>query len=92
MADYVRIYDGPEQNEDKLLLRTCGSQTIDGDSGNQTRFAFSKPLKSQGNEMLVVMDTDSDVQAKGFSARYKTVFLVFGFLFLNNFLDISLFR
>lgn len=75
-ADFVSIYDGPEKRDDKLLLRTCGAQTIGNDSTNQTRPGFTKPLRSKSNEMLVVMETDSDIQAKGFDAEYSTVFRI----------------
>ncbi|XP_055295203.1 cubilin homolog [Sitodiplosis mosellana] len=71
--DHVSIYDGSEMNEDKLLLKTCGSQTFGPDSGNQTaRPGFTKPLKSSANEMLIVMETDSSVTAKGFAAKFET--------------------
>lgn len=73
-ADFVSIYDGPEKKDDKLLLKTCGSQAIGTDSSNQTRLGFTKPLKSNSNEMLIVMETDHDTEAKGFDAEYETVF------------------
>lgn len=72
-ADSVQIYDGPEKRSDRLLLRTCGSQTIGPGTLNQTRPGFSAPLKSRGNEMLIVMEADHGLQAKGFAAQYSTV-------------------
>lgn len=73
-ADSVQVYDGPEKRSEKLLLRTCGSQSIFSDSSNQTaRPGFNRPLKSQSNEMLVVMEADHGLQAKGFAAEYSTV-------------------
>lgn len=72
-ADFVSIYDGPVKRADKLLLKTCGSQTIGLDSTNKTRPAFSKPLRSSGNEMLVIMETDDNIEAKGFDAGFSTV-------------------
>lgn len=75
MADYVSIYDGTEMKEDKLLLKTCGSQTFGPDVVNQTaRPGFTKPIRSSGNEMLVVMQTDDSIEAKGFAAQFETVF------------------
>lgn len=75
MADYVSIYDGSEMKEEKLLLKTCGSQTFGPDSVNQTvRLGFNKPVRSTGNEMLVVMETDDTIEAKGFAAQFETVF------------------
>lgn len=75
-ADYVLIYDGAERKDDKLLLKTCGSQTFGPDATNQTnRPGFTKPLKSQSNEMLVVMESDDNIQAKGFAAQFETVFM-----------------
>lgn len=74
-ADYVLVYDGPERKDDRLLLRTCGSQTFGPDAANQTsRPGFTKPLKSSSNEMLVVMETDDSIAAKGFAAQFETVF------------------
>lgn len=73
-ADSVQIYDGPEKREDKVLLKTCGSHTISQDSRNQTDSAgFTSQLKSSGNEMLIIMEADHGLQAKGFSAQYETV-------------------
>lgn len=76
-ADYVLIYDGFERKDEKLLLnRTCGSQTFGPDATNQTnRPGFNVPLKSQSNEMLVVMESDETTQAKGFAAQFETVFV-----------------
>ncbi|XP_031624566.1 cubilin homolog [Contarinia nasturtii] len=73
MADFVSIYDGKEMKNDKLLLRTCGSQPFVPDAVNQTaRPGFTKPIRSTGNEMLVVMETDSSIEAKGFKASFET--------------------
>lgn len=73
-ADSVQVYDGSEKRADKLLLKSCGSQIIGSDSNNQTkRPGFTEPLKSTGNEMLVIMDADHGVEAKGFAAEYSTV-------------------
>lgn len=70
----VQVYDGPEKRPDKLLLKSCGSQTIWPDSTNQTkRPGFTEPLKSTGNEMLVIMEADHGIEAKGFAAEYSTV-------------------
>lgn len=74
-ADYVSIYDGSEMKEEKLLLKTCGSQSFGPDAVNQTaRPGFTKPIKSSGNEMLVVMETDDSIEAKGFAAQFETVY------------------
>lgn len=71
--DSVAIYDGPEPKDDKLLLKTCGSQTMGPDSNGTARPGFTKPLRSRTNEMLIVMQTDETVEAKGFSAQYEMV-------------------
>lgn len=87
-ADFVSIYDGSERRDDKLLLKTCGSQTIGLDTNNnQTRLAFTKPLRSSGNEMLVIMETDDNIEAKGFGADFSTV-IFFTFDFIFEILDI----
>lgn len=73
-ADSVQVYDGPEKRADKLLLKSCGSQTIGTTDANQRkRPGFTEPLKSMGNEMLVVMEADHGIEAKGFAAEYTTV-------------------
>lgn len=73
-SDSVQVYDGSEKRADKLLLKSCGSQNIGTDSGNSTsRPGFTRPLKSTGNEMLIVMEADHGIQAKGFAASYSTV-------------------
>lgn len=73
-ADSVQVYDGPEKRADKLLLKSCGSQIIGSDATNQTkRPGFTEPLKSSSNEMLVIMEADHGVEAKGFAAEYTTV-------------------
>lgn len=73
-ADSVQVYDGPEKRDDKLLLRSCGSQIIGTNAMNETkRPGFTEPLKSSGNEMLVVMEADHGLEAKGFVAQYTTV-------------------
>lgn len=86
-ADFVSIYDGSERRNDKLLLKTCGSQTIGPDTTNQTRLAFTKPLRSSGNEMLVIMETDDTIEAKGFDAGFATV-IFFTFDLIFKILDI----
>lgn len=74
MADYVSIYDGSEMKDEKLLLRTCGSQEFGPDTVNQTaRPGFTKPVRSTSNEMLIVMETDDSIEAKGFAAQFETV-------------------
>lgn len=73
-ADSVQIYDGSEINEDKLLLKSCGIHATAPSSTNDTaQLGFTKPLKSTGNVMLIIMEADYAVQAKGFSAQYSTV-------------------
>lgn len=77
-TDTVQVYDGPEKRADKLLLKSCGSQIIGPDATNQTkRPGFTEPLKSTGNEMLVIMEADHGIEAKGFAAEYTTVCLFF---------------
>lgn len=65
-ADAVRVYDGPEKRADKLLLQMCGNEIRNGTG-------FDKPLKSESNEMLIVMDTDDDFESKGFAVAYEPV-------------------
>lgn len=65
-TDSVKIYDGAEIIESRLLMNVCGSQI-------RNTTGFSSPLKSQSNEMLIVMETNDNVQAKGFSAQYEMV-------------------
>lgn len=70
-SDSVQIYDGSEKRDDQLLLKSCGSHAI---STNQTgQPGFTEPIKSTGNAMLIVMEADHGVEAKGFSAQYTTV-------------------
>lgn len=55
------MYDGHEKRADKLLLdRTCGTRMP-----NET-------LRSESNEMLVIMEADIHIEAKGFAAEYET--------------------
>ncbi|KOC70062.1 Cubilin [Habropoda laboriosa] len=54
--DYVEIYDGPTK-ESPLIARHCRNQ-------------LPPSYVSSGNEMLVVMRTDSILAAKGFYAEY----------------------
>lgn len=83
-ADSVQVYDGSEKNPDKLLLRSCGSQITTPDATNQTnRPGFTTPLRSRDNQMLIVMEADHGVQAKGFAAQYETVALIH-MLFVHN--------
>lgn len=74
-SDSVQIYDGSKKRSDKLLLQSCGSQIISQDANNRTteRPGFTIPLISTGNEMLIVMEADHGIQAKGFSAQFTTV-------------------
>lgn len=73
-TDTVQVYDGHDKSNDKLLLKSCGTQTIDPNATNITsRPGFTMPLTSTGNEMLIVMEADHGVQAKGFAAKYATV-------------------
>lgn len=69
-ADSVQIYDGAERREDKLLLKSCGTQTT---ATSNFTDGFTQPLKSSGNEMLIVMEADHGLEAKGFAAQYSTV-------------------
>lgn len=75
-ADSVQIYDGSERRDDKLLLKSCGIHaTSTTNSTNQTgQLGFTKPLKSSGNAMLIIMEADNGIEAKGFSAQYSTVY------------------
>lgn len=58
----------------KRLLNACGSQTTATISQNQTvRPGFNTPLRTESNEMLIIMEADHGMQAKGFSAEYSTV-------------------
>lgn len=63
-ADAVRIYDGSKIDANKLMFEACGSQMP-----NET-------LRSMSNEMLVVMESNDNFEAKGFSARYGVVNLI----------------
>lgn len=60
--DSVKIYSGRAQHEDKLIQTLCGNEI------NTTSL-----IKSSTNEMLVVMQTDSSFEAKGFLAKYEPV-------------------
>lgn len=64
--DVVKVYDGSEKRDDKVLLRVCGN-------GNQNGIGFGKPLISETSELLVVMDSDDSFESKGFSATYEPV-------------------
>lgn len=87
MADFVSIYDGKKMDTDKLLLRTCGSQPFALDSVNQTeRLGFTKPVKSTGNEMLIVMETDETIEAKGFKAEFETVYIDYSYSYTSFFI------
>ncbi|XP_035743302.1 cubilin-like [Vespa mandarinia] len=55
--DYVKIFDGP--TKDNYLM------------GTYCRNQLPPSYVSTGNEMLVVMRSDSIISAKGFKARYK---------------------
>lgn len=62
-------------NDERLMMKECGSQTIGSEAVNGTaRLGFTKPIKSTGNEMLIVMETDGSIGAKGFAAEFETVF------------------
>lgn len=78
-TDTVRIYDGSEISEEKLLFKECGTHaTAPSRSTNETAHpGLTEPLKSTGNAMLVVMESDYALQAKGFAAQYSTVRLHF---------------
>lgn len=58
-ADVLVIYDGPEENSDKIILRHCGNSLP-----NQTEYF------STSNEVLVVFNTNHEVEYKGFKANY----------------------
>lgn len=73
-SDSVQIYDGSIKTADKRLLKSCGSRSTGLISPNQTAVrGFNIPLRTESNEMLIIMEADHGVQAKGFSAEYKTV-------------------
>lgn len=59
--DVLVIYDGFEANPEKIMLRQCGNSLP-----NQTQYF------STANEMLVVFNTDTDGEYKGFKANYST--------------------
>lgn len=48
-------------------------------SSNVTGFG-NRPLKSSSNSMLVVFESDSNFESKGFSAQYSMVFMMIYFL------------
>lgn len=74
VTDTVQVYDGSEISEEKLLLKKCGIQATAPSSTNDTASpGFTEPLKSTGNVLLIVMEADHAIQAKGFSAEYSTV-------------------
>lgn len=59
--DFVQVFDGTEKRADRMLLnRTCGTQMP-----NNT-------LRSESNEMLVIMQSDVHIEAKGFVAEFET--------------------
>lgn len=58
--DWVKVYDGSQKNEQKLLSTLCGTELP------------SALFKSVNNELLIVMESDTQYEAKGFSAFYKT--------------------
>lgn len=74
-SDSVQIYDGAEKRDDKLLLKSCGIHvTSSSNSTNKTSEpGFTEPLKSTGNVMLIIMEADHGLEAKGFAAQYSTV-------------------
>lgn len=75
-GDSVQIYDGSEKSDDKLLLKSCGTHATAPSSTNETaQPGFTEPLKSTSNVLLVIMEADYAVQAKGFAAQYSTVCL-----------------
>lgn len=58
--DYVQVYDGHEKRADKMLLgRTCGTRMP------------NEMLRSDSNELLVVMQSDFHIEAKGFMAEFE---------------------
>ncbi|XP_033326417.2 cubilin [Megalopta genalis] len=57
-ADYVKIYNGPTKDS-PLMTTLCQNE-------------LPKPFIATGNEMLVVMRTDSFITAKGFKATYSS--------------------
>lgn len=59
--DYLRIYDGTVRDETKLLLNLCDSD------------ANVTSVLSNGNQLLVVFQSDETMEAKGFRANYSTV-------------------
>lgn len=58
--DVLVVYDGPEANAEKILLRHCGTSLP-----NQTEYV------STSNEMLVVFRSDTEGEYKGFKANYS---------------------
>lgn len=78
-SDSVQIYDGVEKADDKLLLKSCGIHaTALSNVLNETGPpGFTEPLKSTGNAMLIIMEADHGLEAKGFSAQYSTVCVEF---------------
>lgn len=65
--DVVRVYDGSNKRDDKLLLKACGNEN--------KGIGFEKPLRSDSNELLVVMDADASFESKGFAATYSPVLI-----------------
>lgn len=57
------------------MFKRCGTHaTAASSSTNGTgEPGLTEPLKSTGNVMLIIMESDYALQAKGFSAQYSTV-------------------
>lgn len=71
--DSLQLYEGRQALDSQLKFNYCGNQLP-----NQTAFSSIK------NELLLVLTTDGDIEAKGFKLNYTMVGL-FGFskIFLN---------
>lgn len=73
-TDTVQIYDGSEISGNKLLFKKCGTHATAPSSANGTgEPGLTESLKSTGNVMLIVMESDYALQARGFAAQYSTV-------------------
>lgn len=59
--DVLFIFDGSEEDENRILLKHCGNSLP-----NVTK------IFSTSNTMLVVFKTDTDLEFKGFKANYTT--------------------
>lgn len=59
-----QIYNGFEKTAENLMDTLCGNEIP------------KKIYNSTDNRMLVVMQTDSSIEAKGFSARFNTVIIL----------------